>query len=138
MSCTKLIICTNLFSPGNNPRGRYNYLGFIDKDLYRRFERPRNLSKLTEWDLNPDLPDAKAQAYGLLVFCVFKPCVLCLQDASHLFDFPVKPHLNFYQNSPGPNLLTFNTLAALKLHWRDGLKMQETASSLQVMSEKCP
>lgn len=52
-------------------------------------------------------------------------------------DFPIKPHLNLHQCLSGPNLLILDTLAALKPLWRDGLKMEQTASGLQLPSKTC-
>lgn len=75
MSCTKHIlnICTNCLAPEKNPRGGHYYSGFTDKDLIEGLREQVTWPNSLNRNLNPDLAEIKAQAYGLLVFCVFKP-----------------------------------------------------------------
>lgn len=80
MFCTKHVVYTNLFNLRSNPRGMCFYPGLVNENLNETSKRPSNLSKLTQWDLNPDMSDAKAQAHGLLVFCVFEACSLNHHD----------------------------------------------------------
>ena len=62
----------------------------------------------------------------------------CRQILYHLSHHGKPLRWYLYKNSPRPNLLIFNILAALKRHWKDGLKMEHTHSGLQVMSQKRP